>query len=88
MTIRCLDCTGAALRDEADRKRNETLRDMARHGFINCTRSEFKARFFNPSTPRECKRFEAADKATTAARIAFFTKQKENPKQCKLNPSA
>jgi hypothetical protein len=77
MTARCVDCKHGALRDEDDRKRDETLREMARLGFINCTRSEFKARFLNPFTSRDCKRFEAADEATTAARIAFFTKQKE-----------
>lgn len=45
MTRQCLTCSFAAMRSRSDAKRDESLRNLARSGMVNCTASVAAASF-------------------------------------------
>lgn len=62
----CLGCHSGALRDAKDPKRDRTLREMAKQGWVNCQLSPFRATFH----PRNhtCKNYTEASKEVARAR--------------------
>lgn len=71
----CLTCAHSALRDPADDKRDRTLREMARHGSINCTISPARASFYRCDMPA-CPKYEPAPADVAAARVRWNDAQK------------
>lgn len=69
----CLNCNHGALKDATDAHRNQALRDMARAGFINCLKSDFRADFF--PFKHECPSYEAASPEIQKARETWAAKE-------------
>ena len=69
----CLTCTHSAMRDAADDKRDRTLRQMAKHGTINCTLSPARASFYRVDMPA-CPKYEPAPAGVADARVRWAEK--------------
>lgn len=66
----CLTCGHASLRDTKDPKRDRTLREMAKHGTINCTLSPARASFYRQDMPA-CPKYEPAPADVADARVRW-----------------
>lgn len=67
----CTTCIHGALKDATNAKRDESLRRMARVGFVNCTDSPGRADFH--SIHHVCERFKAVPQEISQARIKWAT---------------
>jgi hypothetical protein len=70
--MRCIDCCHGALRDRTNAQRDETLRNMAKRGLVNCLKSDCRASFMPHEREITCALFEPTDKETAEKRAMFF----------------
>lgn len=70
----CVECKFSAVRHPATgSKMDAATQVMAKHGFVNCTSSPFRATYYHPTRERKCDRFDGhGDAEKTARRLVLF----------------